>query len=284
MVDLINDIPRDFYYREAVVETPGILHNIKESHIQGLYRDYLAKYRNIDKRILEESYMFYILDGEDELDEIIPSLYVRDLLGIQTGEFVKQKLRFVFPIFDSFKTIIGFVGYDYEEEKYKYLISLAKFTDKNKIFFNMQNLSHAYKEDVCIVVEGVFDSLRLNENGYLNNLSLLGKRMSDYHKRVLNRFSLVIIISDNDEEGLKASKAWAESLDTRVAHIYITKKEIEKKIYDTETQKERIIKVKTKDIDDFLSIEENRQKFRELYNRILKDSRNTIGRLSTYSL
>lgn len=281
---LINEVPRSYYYKESVRETPLIIDNIINAPLQELYREFMSKYRNIGKDTLKENCMFYILDGYEELDEIIPSLYTRDLLGIQVGDFVKQKERFVFPLMDSFKTIIGWVGYDYDEPQYKYLMTFSKFADKGNLFFNMQNINKAYEEDVCIVEEGVFDSLRLNEIGYKNNLALLGKRMTDFHKRVLNRFSLVIIISDNDDEGLKSSNIWAEMLDTRVAHIYINKHEIDKQIYDPETEETKTVKVITKDIDDYLSVESNRKNFHKMYKRIIKDSKNTLSMLNRYSL
>lgn len=264
-----NEIPIEYYYYESVKETPYILENILKSEIQNKYREYMSNYRNISKKVLDEAYMFYILD-EAYLQDIIYSMNVREMLGIQVGYTVRQQERFVFPILNFDNVILGFIGYDYEETDYKYLISLAKFAEKGRLFFNYQNINEAYRKDVIILEEGVFDSLRLNEIGYKNNLALMGTRMSDFHKTVLNRFKLVIIISDNDESGKRASNEWFNSLDTKVALVTIKKREINRTFKKGDDIEEREIVIK--DIDDFLNYKSNWEVFKKLYNKILEDS------------
>lgn len=269
---------KDNYYFEVLRESNYILDNIKESELQYKYRGYLSNLREIDEEVLKDAYMFYLLDGYDEFDEIIKSDYIREVTGIQSSGYVRQLERFIFPILDMRNNILGFVGYDYDSD-YKYLINNAYYVDRYNMFYNMQNLYSAYDEDVCVVEEGVFDSLRLNEIGLKNNLALLGKRVSDFHRVILNRFKLVIFITDNDEEGLKASKYWGKGLDTKVARIYLNKREIvKKKVID-----EEIVEYNTcvKDIDDALRGSSGKD-FLELYKKIKNDSKSPFFSCKTY--
>lgn len=280
--DITNIVPKEYYYNQSKIISKDILKNIEKSSLQEKYREYMAKYRNIDKRVLGESYMFYILDGEDEFDEIIPSLVDRDILGIQSGSFIKQTLRFVFPILNHKKIIVGWVGYDYEEEKYKYLKTLTKFTEKGRLFFNWHNIHKCYDKDICIIVEGVFDSLRLNEAGFYNNLGLLGKKITDYQARVLNRFDLVILVPDNDDPGVEAYKWWLKKIKTKRAVIKIDKEKFIKRraIGDDLNERESVVK----DIDDCLQIEGKKEKFKEIYKKINKDALNPFYDVEFYRL
>lgn len=279
-MDLVNIYElKKYYYDEVKKESIEILENIQNSVLQDEYRNYLSRLRRIGANVLKESYMFYILDGFDELDELFRIDNIKEITGLQTSGNVWQKERFVFPILDMRNVIMGYVGYDYESD-FKYLIRTAQYVNKSKLFYNMQNLEHAYKQDVCIVSEGVFDSLRLNEVGFLNNVSLLGKRLSDFHRRVLNRFNLVIFIPDNDDEGMKASKYWSRGIDTKIAYIKLNNREIiKRKIVDGVMQE---YKTTVKDIDDALT--SNKEDFINLYKEIVKDSKSPFYTTKQYFL
>lgn len=276
--NLIDIVHKDYYFSQAVQASHGILNNILCSGLQDKYRQYMAEYRNISKKVLEDSYMFYILDGEEELDEVVPSLVDRDILGLQSGDFVRQALRFVFPLMTPDRVIAGWVGYDYEEEKYKYLMSFAKFAEKGRMFFNWVNIDKGYKEDVCIIVEGVFDSLRLNELGFYNNVGLLGKRVTEYQKRILNRFSLLVLIPDNDVPGEKACSEWVRMLRPKKAVVELKKGE-----FSVDTPR-GLKKVWVKDIDDFLQKEENKDNFREVYKKIIADAKEPFYDIKRYKI
>ena len=91
---------KDNYYFEVLRESNYILDNIKESELQYKYRGYLSNLREIDEEVLKDAYMFYLLDGYDEFDEIIKSDYIREVTGIQSSGYVRQLERFIFPILD----------------------------------------------------------------------------------------------------------------------------------------------------------------------------------------
>lgn len=278
-MDLDLNISKKYYYDEIQEISPKILENISKSSLHGKYRTYLSEFRNIEKRVLDESFMFYTLDGYEEIDEIFDYDYEKGVTGFQTGEYVKNKERFIFPILDQNKVIVGWVGYDYESN-YKYLLSFSKFSEKSRLFYNLQNIEKSYEKDVCIVEEGIIDSLRLNEKGYYNNLALLGKRMTEDQIRVLNRFSLVIIIPDNDIVGEQSLKYWLKGLKTKVAVIRLNKTEYNIKKEGLEDNES----VKTvKDVDDLLRPEVKKEKeFKLLYNKILKDSKSPFFKIREY--
>ena len=61
---------KKYYYDEVKKESIEILENIHNSVLQDEYRNYLSRLRRIGVNVLKESFMFYILDGYDELDEL----------------------------------------------------------------------------------------------------------------------------------------------------------------------------------------------------------------------
>lgn len=270
---------KNFYYNQIKNESKYFLENVKASKFQDEYRSYLSNLRGIDEDILKEFYMFYVLDGQAELDELIPSSHVREIMGIQSGYYVRQQGRFVFPILDMDSVVMGFIGYDYAcNPKYKYLINNAFYSDRSRLLFNMQNLYYAYKEGVLIVEEGIFDSLRLNSIGLKNNVSLMGKKVTEFHRRIFNRFDLIIFITDNDEEGMNAARYWGNGINSKYAFIYISKKPvIKKKVVNGVFEEYETI---TKDIDDALRYEH--KDFLNLYNRIIEDSKRPFFNSKTY--
>ena len=273
-------VPKRKYFEEAEKNSENILKNIKKSKLQDKYREYLADFRGFKKNTLEESYMFYILDG-GELDEIIESEVIRRDLNLQIGEYIRNKERFVFPVLDQGGFIVAWIGYDYESDL-KYILSFPNYSKKELILYNKQNIRNAYEEDICIVVEGHFDSLRLNELGFYNNVALLGKRMTDFHVRILDRFETVILIPDSDSQGKKALDYWLKVLNNKKVVVNIKRDNIIKKIYKEGSIKEEDVEVK--DIDDCLQIPDKKEKMYDLYSKIKRESINPFFKYKEYSL
>lgn len=251
------------------------LQNIKESVIQQQYREYLAGYRDIDEKVLEDAFMFYVMHGEMELDEIIPDLQMKYSIDLMR-DFIIQKERFVFPILSPNRTINGLVGYDYESD-FKYILSISNFTSRDNLLFNLNNIKHAYEQDTIIVCEGVFDSLRLNEVGLKNNVALLGRRLTNYKKKIINRFGLVILLPDNDSVGTSALSFWKREINTKLAIVNLSSGVYDKNIIKQNEDGELITEVvesKIKDIDDFLREKNNSNKenFLNLYGKIKGES------------
>src|SRR5690625_7522608 len=85
--------------------------------------------------------------------------------------------------------------------------------------FGAHNVSQVVKEDWIVVVEGIFDCIRLEHEG-IPAVSIMGTKLLEYHKRFLNRFTKVIYISDADFEGYKGLKNVHKGLDN-VLHKHI---------------------------------------------------------------
>lgn len=247
LAELIQNISTDFYV------------NLENSEIQKEYVKWLAEYRNIAYETLRKAKVFYIFD-DTLFDELIPDELDREIIGVKLRNDRIYRERFVFPILSSDDRLVHWSGYD-SESSTKYLFAKTPLVTKDKVFYNYNNVHHSYKLDVNIVVEGIFHSLRLTELSLKNNLGLLGKRMTDYHSRILNRFGLNILIPDNDEAGEKALKSWKYKLKTKIAVIKLRK------------EKDPLTGKDVTDIDDKLKIDVTRYgEFMELYNKIVEDS------------
>lgn len=261
-------------YDDVVYYSHNILENIQSSEEQLEYRKVLSEFRNLPVEALTEAGMFYLSDTNYEVDYIIPNDRVKEILGIKDGNFITQQLRFVFPILDEKKIIQGFIGYDYDQPKYKYLINVASFADKIKLFYNKQHIKRAYETGVALIEEGIADTINLNSIDIKNNLSLMGSYMTEHHARVLNRMDLVVLIPDNDEPGQEAVKIWKNMLETKKVIINIKKRPITKKYMD-ENGEVKEIQTTTKDLDDVLRMDErNKKEFLKLYNSILREKDN----------
>jgi len=261
-------------YEDVVYYSPNILENIKLSEEQLEYRKVLSDFRNLTVEALTEACMFYLSDTNYEIDYIIPNDRIKEVLGIKDGNFITQQLRFVFPILDEKNIVQGFIGYDYDQPKYKYLINIASFGDKTKLFYNKQHIKKAYETGVALIEEGIMDSINLNSIGLYNNFSLMGSYMTEHHARVLNRMDLAVLIPDNDETGQKAIQSWKRAIDTKKVIINIKKRPITKKYMD-ENGEVKEVQTTTKDLDDVLRIDgRNKKEFLKLYNLILSEKDN----------
>lgn len=261
-------------YNYVVFYSPKILENIRTSEEQSEYRKVLSEFRGLTEEALEEAHMFYLSDTNYEIDYIISNDRVKEVLGIKDGNFITQQLRFVFPILDERKIIQGFIGYDYDQPKYKYLINIATFGDKTKLLYNKQHIKKAYETGIMLVEEGIADTINLNSMNVKNNVSLMGSYMTEHHARVLNRMDLVVLIPDNDEPGQRAVKSWSHILDTKKVIINIKKRPITKKYVD-ENGEVKEVQTTTKDLDDVLRLNDSYKKdFLKLYNLILSEKDN----------
>lgn len=136
-------------------------------------------------------------------DRKISSETLRLFEGGVTGNKGKMKYRFVFPIFNHKKEIIGFTGRDllkngdkFKRPKWKILGN--KTTFKYPLFLNHQIIKE--KKEV-ILIEGISDCLSLWEVGIKNCICLFGVRISPGIINFLIKYDInKIIISTNNDE------------------------------------------------------------------------------------
>lgn len=117
--------------------------------------------------------------------------------------------RIIIPIYNKYGNIIAFGGRDITSSK-----NTAKYlnTKESKIFSKGKELygifdcgSSLKKDDYCILVEGYFDVLAIQKNGFKTAVASLGTALSDEQVKYILSYTKNIILSyDNDEAGKKA--------------------------------------------------------------------------------
>lgn len=176
---------------DAIRAIPGQLKNA----------DLYADFRRLKREVIHKNKAFYI-DPLWTVDRI-PMEFRHDSFGLCEGKRLKFKGRYCTAIFDTQGDVMGFVGWDRDEDV-KYLDSTNYgYKAKRTTFCGMDALPKGYREGYFIWVEGPVCKMYLEGFGF-NVGSLLGSGMSDYVTRIIRRFeSNAIIIPDKDEAGDK---------------------------------------------------------------------------------
>ncbi len=113
--------------------------------------------------------------------------------------------RIIFPIHNLAGDVIGFNTRLVEENsKYKlprYLLSLeTEVFSRKQIYYGLHlTKKHIEKKNICVLVEGIFDFLRLYEQGIKNCIPLLGGQLNDLQKVNINTYFLMM---DADKAGI----------------------------------------------------------------------------------
>lgn len=118
--------------------------------------------------------------------------------------------RMVFPIFDTKDKVIAFSARSLNDEvmpKYMNSPETLIFTKGNQLFgMNFAKTVNS-KNDKLILLEGNIDVISAHKNGFENSVASLGTGLTiNQCKLIKSYFKEVIIIYDNDEAGIKATK------------------------------------------------------------------------------
>ena len=179
-------------------------------------REYASK-RGLSKQTLDHFGIGYCPMGRPFLYDILKEKGYKDDELLNSGIF-KPSLknskpydlfrgRLMFPIFDSFGTIIAFGGRALGDEKPKYLNS------PDSIVYNKQNhlyaMNFARKEQSTqlIVVEGYMDAIAMHAAGFKNTVAALGTSFTDSQLKLCSRHAKdeIIFFFDADNAGQKAA-------------------------------------------------------------------------------
>ena len=170
--------------------------------------DNFCKLRAFDRETVDACDIFYIGDMTEML---IPSHFDRvDKLGVisPTNQKPIFRNRWVMPIKNQDNLVQNFVGYSpYADERYIY--GTSEYYRRGGTLYGLENLDMAYKMGYAFVTEGITDTIRLRDMGYLNSFAMCGTRTTEFVLRQLNRCRYgVILIPDRDDAGLEAHKHW----------------------------------------------------------------------------
>ncbi len=106
--------------------------------------------------------------------------------------------RIVIPLHDNKGKLLGYIGRSVNVQDPKYL--LIRGFPLGKVVFNYHRVK---TKDRVVVVEGVFDALRVHLANY-PVVALLGSQITDFQAALLREFDSLIYLFDGDVSGRKA--------------------------------------------------------------------------------
>lgn len=169
----------------------------------------LAKQRKMDsiKTYIKRG-IFFSADL-DELSYVVEQLGMHpDDLDVDHTEVNSFDNGFIVPVWDAYDRLLFYINYSWARDKSKKYINIYPLTNRDNLkamkIYGMHNMKQGLEEGRMVVVEGVFDVLRLEHHG-IPACSILGVEVLPYHKQYLSRFKRVIYIQDEDNAG---SAAW----------------------------------------------------------------------------
>lgn len=117
--------------------------------------------------------------------------------------------RWVFPINNAMGQVVGLVGYS-PTEKTRYLYARTPYYDRRNTLYGLEKLHLVDEMGYAIITEGITDTIRLRDMGYLNTYAMCGTGNSTFIYGQINRRADkgVIKVPDRDEPGQKACKNW----------------------------------------------------------------------------
>jgi len=236
-----------FYVRTNLTD---VINKINEDPEQQVYKENLSELRKIDISYIDESRIFYVTD-KNYIRKFVDNQMDLEFLGFTYDEDNIFRERYIIPIYDYDYIAIGMCGYD-NMSNIKYMFARTEFFDKTKILYNKQNIDYSNK--FIIIVEGFFDSIRLNSIGFKNNCALMGARLYKYQKTIIERFKYCILIPDNDQTGISELKNWM-NIGVPKAVIYLPEG--------------------IKDIDEYFK----RAMENDLYNKAVQDFKNVVSKV-----
>lgn len=137
--------------------------------------------------------------------------------------------RIIVPIYDTYGNPVAFGGRKieaYEEQvlrfyqnkssdlqgmektlKWKNSKWLNTPYTKSNFLFNLNNAKkHIFDSNLCIVVEGYFDVMRLHQLGFYNCVALCGTSLTVRHCEIIQRYcNQILIMLDGDDAGRTAT-------------------------------------------------------------------------------
>lgn len=114
--------------------------------------------------------------------------------------------RFMFPIFDTYGTIVAFGGRALGEEKPKYVNSPDSLVYSKQNHLYAMNFAKKEQSKQLIVVEGYMDAIAMHSAGFKNTVAALGTSFTDSQLKLCARFAEeVVFFFDADAAGQKAA-------------------------------------------------------------------------------
>ena len=194
-----------FYYRsfnDPVVGQPA--------------RDYAAK-RCLSKVTLDNFGIGYSPMSWSNLYDLLKGKGYKDEELLNSGIFKNSpktnkpydifRGRLMFPIFDSFGTIIAFGGRALGDEKPKYINSPDSLVYNKQNHLYAMNFARKEQSKQLIVVEGYMDAIAMHAAGFKNTVAALGTSFTDSQLKLCARHAKeeIVFFFDADNAGQNAA-------------------------------------------------------------------------------
>ena len=205
--DRVKDILKEaakFYYKA-----------FNDENIGKPARDYAAK-RGLTKQTLDNFGIGYSPMNWSALYDHLKQKGYKDEELLNSGIFAKSQKtnkpydlfrgRLMFPIFDSFGTIIAFGGRALGDEKPKYINSPDSLVYNKQNHLYAMNFARKEQSKQLIVVEGYMDAIAMHSAGFKNTVAALGTSFTDSQLKLCSRYAEeVVFFFDADNAGQKAA-------------------------------------------------------------------------------
>jgi len=178
-------------------------------------REYAAK-RGLSKQTLDNFGIGYSPMARSALYDILKQKGYKDEELLKSGIFAVSpknnkpydlfRGRLMFPIFDTFGTIIAFGGRALGDEKPKYINSPDSLVYNKQNHLYAMNFARKEQSKQLIVVEGYMDAIAMHAAGFRNTVAALGTSFTDSQLKLCSRFAEeVVFFFDADNAGQKAA-------------------------------------------------------------------------------
>lgn len=208
-----------------------------------------TKVRRMDYTICLKAKAFFVPNNDYIMEHTFTEVLNEDL-GIYTFDGVcVWHSCLVFPIFDVGNSIVGLAGFnpvnylkaretmDWSLNYYTY--SKKEVMQRGRFIYTLPGMyEKAIQDGYLIIVDGMFDAIHLASEGY-NAASLMGSSITSEIIAQLRFIRKIIIISDNDEAGLKFVKTLKKHLHNTVCLFQGETKDIDE-LLKTERKKETL--------------------------------------------
>lgn len=178
-------------------------------------REYASK-RGLSKEVLDNFGLGYSPIARSALYDFLRQKGYRDEELLNSGIFAKSSKtnkpydlfrgRLMFPIFDSFGTIIAFGGRALGDEKPKYINSPDSLVYNKQNHLYAMNFARKFQSKQLIVVEGYMDAIAMHSAGFKNTVAALGTSFTDSQLKLCSRYAEeVVFFFDADNAGQNAA-------------------------------------------------------------------------------
>ena len=212
--------------------------NLLNSEYGKKAKEYLKK-RGLNEEMMKDFQMGLSISGNTLLSFLKQKNYTEEQLqnlGLINESYNKYHdifiNRIIFPIHNPQGKVVGFTARVYEgKEEPKYLNSKETVIfKKGNILFNYHRARDAIRTSKeVILVEGNMDAIRMAASGIKNTIALMGTAMtSDQVNMILKLRVPVVLMFDNDNAGLLATRTNGRLLQNAGAEIKVVRLEGEK--------------------------------------------------------